>query len=99
MKMPDQTSFAAATYICEDCKLEHNGDAKALPVGWDKVTDPISYQTTVRCPDCLEAMERDWIEAKALLGYGAAGQRLAGAIAEMGVAAARFTGTLQGARP
>ena len=90
--------FSAATYICADCSVEHNGTAQRLPLGWDKVTDPVSHSTTVRCPDCLEAIERDWAETVALLGYGDLGRNLRGAIASMGVAAARFTGGLGAAQ-
>lgn len=100
MHQPDHTAFAGkpiqpAIYICEECAIEHNGDARALPAGWDRVTDPHSHQTSVRCPDCLEAIERDWAEAVALLGYGPDADRLRGAIADMGIAAARFTGALE----
>ncbi len=100
MHQPDHTAFSAtphhpAIYICADCAIEHNGDVRALPQGWDKVADPHSHQTTLRCPDCLESIEREWFETMALLGYGDLGRNLHGAIARMGVTAARFTGALE----
>ena len=50
--------------------------------------------STFPYPGSLEAIERDWAESVALLGYGPDGDSLRGAIAGMGVAAARFTGAL-----
>ena len=76
-----QTTFTPAIYICADCELQHNGDAKALPQGWDRVTDPITRTKTVRCPDCLEAIEQGWIEAhRAGIGLAPRASIMLGAI-------------------
>lgn len=61
MHQPHAASFQPAIYSCADCEIEHNGDVNSLPPGWDRVKDPQSGRVTVRCPDCLERIERDYI--------------------------------------
>lgn len=58
-------SITALTYIniCCDClKTEHRRDAK-IPEGWDVVMMDCSGRESIRCPDCLEAIEQKHFES------------------------------------
>lgn len=59
------TAFTPAIYICTHCAVEHNGDAAALPMGWDKVTDPRTARIHISCPDCLDQAEQQHIDGHA----------------------------------
>lgn len=99
MHMPDHHEFAApphdaAIYICADCAIEHNGDTRTLPQGWDRVIDPKNRQTTVRCPDCLEAIEREFAEAISALGYNDHWSMRQSHVGRIGLTAAAYRGGL-----
>ena len=68
MHQPHPPTCQPAIYICADCAIEHNGDVSSLPQGWDRVKDPHTRLVTVRCPDCLEAIEQDFRDYIVSLG-------------------------------
>lgn len=90
--MCQHVRIAPAVYVCADCEIEHNGDATHLPQDWDRVTDPISHATTVRCPDCLEAIERMWIEARSTLDLAPIGFIALGPVESRYVDISRLSG-------
>lgn len=93
MHQPHPTAFQPATYVCADCEIQHNGDVSSLPQGWDRVKDPHTHRVTVRCPDCLERIERDYAEAWGnAIWWTLAG--IEGATTTMGRAAAAYRGGL-----
>ena len=51
------------TFICCDCMREERRCSQLIPEGWDMVEADCSGEPLVRCPDCLEAIERNHIEA------------------------------------
>lgn len=94
MHQPKPTAFQPAIYRCADCEIEHNGDVNSLPQGWDRVEDPYTGFVSVRCPDCLERVERDFIEACQWPRGSTTLSRADTVTATMGRAAAAYRGGL-----
>lgn len=95
MHQPHTSEFQPAIYQCADCEVEHNGSRTSLPKGWDRVRDPQSGRVSVRCPDCLERIERDYAAAREALGIGKVTCRVSRPSGwTMGIAAAAFRGQL-----
>ena len=81
--------FHAAIYICADCGVEHNGDDRRLPAGWNRVAGAADRASGLRCPDCLTSAA---ISAASDFQDRPAG--LTSHSTRFGIAAAAFTGRL-----
>lgn len=95
MYQPNHQDFQPATYQCADCEIEHNGDRRKMPAGWDRVRDPHSRQVSLRCPDCLERIEREWAAGRHSFRNDKVSCPMSGAFVwQMGLIAAAYVGGL-----
>ncbi len=62
---PRQSFAPPNLFICNDCGREEHRPDTALPEGWDLMTMGSTSAAFVRCPDCNERIEQDYIAQQA----------------------------------
>lgn len=63
MPRADTQTLPTYAFICCDCMREERRRSQLIPEGWDMVEADCTGEPFVRCSDCLEAIERNHIDA------------------------------------